>query len=238
MSKSEPVNGRLRAYRMNWASRVANAIGTYRKGGNVQAQFCRLSQQIRAWGAARGFALGGVSGHPVRWPGRRCLVSGGPRSFSLLLLAIGSFIPQSWAGEVRAHRHDVLVATSFLNALGQLDFDAAGEYLDREVVLELPFSGSGISVTGKANVLQFLQNAMKGSIRNITYVVTHKYMGDDHKSIALEISTAVEGVRGNYTNRLVAVFDFRNGKISRFREYFGPAASGDIPSTPAPAQGN
>jgi len=78
-------------------------------------------------------------------------------------------------------------------------------------------------------VLQFLQNTMTGSIEEIAYTVIRSYEGIDGKTIALEMSTVVSAVDGPYTNRLVAIFEFRGEMITRFCEYFGPAASRAVP---------
>ena len=123
--------------------------------------------------------------------------------------------------------HEVPAAMDFLTALGRKDFDAAGLLLDDDAVFELPFAGDGLTVRGRQDIVQFFRKSMGGSIEAIEYRLDRAYPSPEAGAVVLEISTQGRAAGGrSYTNRLVAVFEFRRGKIALFREYFNPAPLG------------
>lgn len=116
---------------------------------------------------------------------------------------------------------------AFLVALGCQNFDSVGSFLDDDAVLELPFAGKGLTVKGRKEVLHFFQKTMARSVAAIEYKLEHAYRSHEAGAVVLEISTQGRTAAGlEYTNRLVAVFEFQHGKIVLFREYFNPAPLG------------
>jgi ketosteroid isomerase-like protein len=153
-----------------------------------------------------------------------------------LALAQSAYAADAREGDRRGsasekHRVDVgmegaetQAAMAFLSALGRLDFDGAGALLDDDTVLDLPFAGAGHVVTGRAQVLTFFRDTMTGKIAQIAYHLDHAYPSREPGATVLEVSTKVEGPQGGtVSNRFVAIFRFRRGKIVLFREYFNPA---------------
>lgn len=119
---------------------------------------------------------------------------------------------------------EVPVAMDFLAALGRKDFDAAGQMLDDDAVLELPFAGEGLTVKGRPEIVQFLRRSMGNSVAAIAYKLDRAYPSPEAGALVLEVSTQGQAASGRaYTNRLVTIFAFRRGKIVLFREYFNPA---------------
>lgn len=116
-------------------------------------------------------------------------------------------------------------AMDFLGKLGRLDFDGAFALLDENAVADLPFAGAGMTVRGRAEIDRFLRNSMGRRVDHIEYRLDAAYPSIDGDAVVLEIST--EGTSrsgGAFTNRLVAIFRFQNGRIVLFREYFNPLA--------------
>ncbi len=113
---------------------------------------------------------------------------------------------------------------NFLGALGGLDFDAAASLLDEDAVLDLPYVNDGLILRGRADVLQFFRRSMSQSVAGIEYKLEQAYPSPEAGAIVLEISTQGRAATGRaYTNRLVGIFVFRDGKIALFREYFNSA---------------
>lgn len=140
------------------------------------------------------------------------------------LLAAAS-VPASAAARTRGtEASEVPVAMDFLAALGSLDFDAAASLLDDDAVLDLPYVNDGLIVRGRANILQFFRRSMSKSVSGITYKLEQAYPSPKAGAVVLEISTQGRTAAGReYTNRLVGIFVFRDGKIVLFREYFNSA---------------
>lgn len=149
-------------------------------------------------------------------------------ALAAMLLAAPIGTAPAYATEAPGARPDeVPTAMAFLTALGRLNFDSAGLFLDDEAILGLPFAGKGMVVKGRKPVLNFFRKSMSASIESIQYRMDHAYLGRDADSVVMEITTQGRTKAGrDYTNRLVAVFEFRNGKILLFREYFNPIPLG------------
>lgn len=132
--------------------------------------------------------------------------------------------PEMTSEQTGADDAETQSAMAFLSALGQLDFERAGALLDDNVVLDLPFAGAGHVVTGRSQVVDFFRNTMSGKVARIAYQLDDAYPRRAPGATVLEVSTKVEGAHGGTTsNRFVAVFRFKHGKIVLFREYFNPA---------------
>ena len=131
--------------------------------------------------------------------------------------------PESSAKDRTVQTLEAPTAMSFLAALGRHDFDAAGLFLDDDASLELPFAGEGLTVRGRQGILQFFRTSMARSTGEIEYSLERAYPSPEAGATVLEISTRARTAEGRpYTNRLIAIFEFRRGKISLFREYFNP----------------
>jgi limonene-1,2-epoxide hydrolase len=118
-----------------------------------------------------------------------------------------------------------VIAMEFLGAVGRLAFEAAGLLLDEEAVLELPYVNDGLTIRGRADIVQFFRRSMGKSVAGIEYRLDQAY--PSLEAIVLEISTQGRTAAGeDYTNRLVGIFKFRGEKITLFREYFNPARVG------------
>jgi limonene-1,2-epoxide hydrolase len=140
-------------------------------------------------------------------------------------LAISMGVPGSGIARTRATEvSEVPIAMQFLKALGRLDFDAAAKFLNADAVLDLPYVNNGLIVHGREDILQFFRRSMSMSVASIDYRVDQVYPSSKAGSIALEISTQGRTAAGReYTNRLVGIFQFQDGKIVLFREYFNQA---------------
>jgi ketosteroid isomerase-like protein len=127
------------------------------------------------------------------------------------------------ASEQHQEAVSVSLAMDFLTKLGRLDFDSAIALLHEDSVIDLPYAGAGITVKGRNDILAFLRKSMGAKGVRIDYRLEHAYPGKDENTVVLEISTNGASASGKvFTNRLVAIFRFRDGKIELFREYFNP----------------
>jgi len=141
----------------------------------------------------------------------------------LVLLATASS-PEAQARASTMESSDTSIAMTFLSALGRLDFDSAGSLLDESAVLDLPYAGEGMTVRGRAEILEFFRKTMGGSIAGIEYRLEHAYPSPEAGAVVIEITTQGRNAAGSeYTNRLVGIFKIRDGRIVLFREYFNPA---------------
>jgi limonene-1,2-epoxide hydrolase len=100
-------------------------------------------------------------------------------------------------------------------------------FLGEDAVLDLPYVNDGLIVRGRPDILQFFQRSMGRSVSSIVYKLDRAYPSPAAGAVVLEISTQGRTEAGrDYTNRLVGVFVFRDGKIALFREYFNSGRVG------------
>lgn len=143
-------------------------------------------------------------------------------SAALLLATIGT-MAKSESALPTDDVCEVSTAMDFLAAMGRLDFDAVGSFLDNDAVIEFPYLGAGVTVRGRTEIVKYLRHSMGSAIAGITYNLDQAYPSQEAGALVLEISTQGRTAAGReYTNRLVGVFECRDGRIARFREYFNP----------------
>lgn len=118
---------------------------------------------------------------------------------------------------------EVSTAMDFLGKLGRLEFDDAVALLEENAEVDLPFAGAGMTVRGRGEINRFFRDSMGKGMAHIEYRLDAAYPSIDRDAVVLEISTAGASTSGRaFTNRLVAIFRFQNGRIVLFREYFIP----------------
>jgi len=94
-------------------------------------------------------------------------------------------------------------------------------------VLDLPYVHTGLTLRGRADIINFFRRTMSNSVAGIVYNLDQAYPSPQAGALVLEISTQARTATGHdYTNRLVGIFKFRDGKILLFREYFNFAKLG------------
>lgn len=141
---------------------------------------------------------------------------------AVFVAAVGFAGPSS-AGDHAPQSRETYIALEFLKALGRLEFDAASSFMGDDAILDLPYAGQGLTLHGRDKILQFFKSTMAGSVASIEYELDRAYPSPETAATVLEISTQGRTASGvTYTNRLIAVFEFRDGKITLFREYFNP----------------
>ncbi|MDB5448849.1 MAG: hypothetical protein JWQ97_4166 [Phenylobacterium sp.] len=118
------------------------------------------------------------------------------------------------------------LARRFLATLSAMDFDALGELVSEDAVIEFPFGSGGHTAVGRAAVVQHLRDGVTGFLKSIEFQVTAAYPGHDREVVVLEYSSQGVLQTGRpYANQYVAIFRIRQGRIRLFREYFNPVAT-------------
>jgi ketosteroid isomerase-like protein len=142
-----------------------------------------------------------------------------------VLLAFGLSATATMAWTMRDP--DVSRSMEFLTALGRHDFESAGGMLDDDAVIDLPYAGEGMTVRGRAAAIDFFKRTMGRSVVSLEYRLDWAYPSSQAGALLLEVSThGRTAQRREYANRLVAIFEYRNGRIVLFREYFNPGKVG------------
>lgn len=107
-------------------------------------------------------------------------------------------------------------------AVGAGDADAQVANYTEDIVLEFPFTDPPTIVSGRTAVHERLKNAFKVFHFNLTISEVHACLDPDELIVEFTGSGSYLPNGAPYENRYIAVFNFRDGKICRQREYFDP----------------
>ena len=106
------------------------------------------------------------------------------------------------------------------------DADAQVANYTEDIVLEFPFTDPPTVVQGKAAVHERLTNAFKVFKFDLSVTDLHPGLDPDEFIVEFTGSGTYLPNSAPYENRYIAVFGFRDGMISRQREYFDPTQAG------------
>lgn len=107
-------------------------------------------------------------------------------------------------------------------AVGAGDADAQVANYTEDIVLEFPFTDPPTVVQGRDAVHERLTNAFKVFQFSLEISAVHPCTDADEFIVEFTGSGTYLPNGAPYENRYIAVFNFRDGKICRQREYFDP----------------
>ncbi|WP_067683091.1 nuclear transport factor 2 family protein [Nocardia miyunensis] len=125
--------------------------------------------------------------------------------------------------ELRAANIDI--ARRYLDAINAWDFEEKRRLLADDVVFEMRYAPPGFDkrITGKEDVLAFVQKMPVFIVTEGLYDISlETYHSDPGEVIAEYKSDMTLVVPVEMKNEYVTRFTIRDGKITRFREYFDP----------------
>ena len=107
-------------------------------------------------------------------------------------------------------------------AVGAGDADAQVANYTEDIVLEFPFTDPPTVVLGRSAVHERLTKAFKVFQFDLEISDVHACLDPDELIVEFTGSGSYLPNGAPYENRYIAVFNFRDGKICRQREYFDP----------------
>ncbi len=135
-------------------------------------------------------------------------------------------------------RHKIGIVTDYLDRIGALDFDGAGQCLADDAVMLVPFAPSAQGIppmVGKQAILDMMRGTMLKAFVRMDFTVDEWYDVSDSDALIAEYHSVcpLKGQGGEYRNSYVGLFRFEGEKIVLHKEYFNPtklaelAVSGD-----------
>lgn len=134
---------------------------------------------------------------------------------------------------------NVATVRRYIDAINRWDFDTKQELLAEDAVFEMPFAPEGFQrrFVGRDEILAFVRTipALIDS-ENLHAVTIETYASDPGELLAEYRSEMVINTTGaTYRNEYLSRFTVREGKITRFAEYYDPirlvvALGGDAPT--------
>ncbi len=130
-------------------------------------------------------------------------------------------------------RRKVDIVTDYLDRIGSLDFDGAGQHLADDAVMMVPFAPSmeaAPPLVGKAAILDQMRAVMQEAFVRMDFTVDEWYDVSDSDALIAEYHSVcplkglkgAQGRAGEYRNSYVGVFRFQGDKIALHKEYFNP----------------
>ncbi len=134
------------------------------------------------------------------------------------------------------------IVTDYLDKIGSLDIDAAGEHLADDAVMMVPFAPSLEDVpplVGKQTMLDQMRAVILPAFVRMDFFIDEWYDVSNSDALIAEYHSVCplkgpQGQGGEYRNSYVGVFRFADDKIIVHKEYFNPvkltalATSGDL----------
>lgn len=120
--------------------------------------------------------------------------------------------------------HAERVARTFLEALGNLDIDAALVTFADDAVQEMPFSPDGFpDRLDGIDAIRRQYGGLPDAYESMRFTVTAAHAMADPDWVALEYAGAI-ALRsgGRYDNTYLGLFHVVDGRIALFREFFDP----------------
>ena len=122
--------------------------------------------------------------------------------------------------ERRQRNFDVVLGAFAAVSAGDADAQVAN--YTEDIVLEFPFTDPPTVVSGRSAVHERLTKAFTVFQFDLTISEAHACLDPDELIVEFTGSGSYLPNGAPYENRYIAVFNFRDGKICRQREYFDP----------------
>jgi ketosteroid isomerase-like protein len=118
------------------------------------------------------------------------------------------------------------IVTDYLDSVGALDFDGAGEHLADHAVMMVPFTPTADDMpplVGKRAILDQMRGVILPAFVSMDFTVDEWYDVSDSDALIAEYRSVCPLKRGGeYRNSYVGVFRFAGDKIILHKEYFNP----------------
>jgi ketosteroid isomerase-like protein len=129
-------------------------------------------------------------------------------------------------GEVQLREGNVDLVRRYIDAINGWDFDAKRQMLDPDMVFEMPYAPPGFDnrIEGAENYLAFAKAAMDVvGDENLHDLQLETFASDPGEVIVFYKSDMVFKTTGaEYRNDYIGRFTVRDGRITRFAEYYDP----------------
>ena len=116
------------------------------------------------------------------------------------------------------------IVTDFLNRIGKMDIDGAGEYLADDARTVYPYLDYLDDLEGRAAIVSQIRSTIPHMFERMDFTFDEWYEIADPDAVIVEYRSHCPrlGNKGVYQNVYIGVFRFRNDKITLYKEYLNP----------------
>jgi ketosteroid isomerase-like protein len=106
--------------------------------------------------------------------------------------------------------------------IGAGDADGLADIYTEDYVLDLPYADGGTVIEGRDAALAFIDAAFQQVRFSFTITEVHPVAQPDLMILEYTGTGEIVATREPFSNRYIGLWWFRDGRISRTREYFDP----------------
>jgi ketosteroid isomerase-like protein len=128
--------------------------------------------------------------------------------------------------DAERRERNIAIVGRFIDAINRSDLDTQRELFAEDAVFEMPYAPDGFErrFAGRDKIMAFLETVLDlTDAENLHEIRLETYHSDPGEVIAEFKSDMIMKPTGaEYRNEYVARFTIREGKVTRFVEYFDP----------------
>src|SRR3954451_3122458 len=128
--------------------------------------------------------------------------------------------------DTKLREANLAVVRRYIDAINAWDFDTKRELLDEHAVFEMPYAPEGFErrIAGRDQIIAFVQTIPAIiDAENLHEIRLETFSSDPGEIVAEYKSDMVIKPHGReYRNEYVSRFTVRDGRITRFAEYYDP----------------
>jgi uncharacterized protein len=118
------------------------------------------------------------------------------------------------------------IVRRYIDAINAWDFDAKRELLAEDAIFEMPYAPEGFErrIEGRDNIIAFVETVPSIiDAENLHDVRLETYHSDAGEIVAeYRSDMVIKPTNAEYRNEYVSRFTVRDGRITRFAEYYDP----------------
>jgi ketosteroid isomerase-like protein len=128
--------------------------------------------------------------------------------------------------EARLREQNMAIVRRYIDAINRWDFDVKRELLAEDAVFEMPYAPEGFerTITGRDNIIAFVETVPAIiDAENLHDVRLETYHRDPGEIVAeYRSDMVIKPTSVPYRNEYISRFTVRDGRITRFAEYYDP----------------
>jgi ketosteroid isomerase-like protein len=129
-------------------------------------------------------------------------------------------------GDAQLREQNMAVVRRYIDAINRWDFDTKRELLADDAIFEMPYAPEGFErrITGRDDIIAFVETVPAIiDAENLHDVRLATFHADPGEIVAeYRSDMVIKPTNAPYRNEYVSRFTVRDGRITRFAEYYDP----------------
>lgn len=127
---------------------------------------------------------------------------------------------------MQLRERNIAIVRRYIDAINRRDVDTKRALLAEDAVFEMPYAPDGFErrITGRDSIIAFVETVPSIiDAENLHDVRVESYHSDPGEIVAeYRSDTVIKPTNAEYRNEYVGRFTVRDGRITRFAEYYDP----------------